>query len=70
MARDLMASGVGLFALMTAGRWKTTTMPARYTQRQTAGWGAGAINSRYTLTPEGEGRGPRRVGETGSRPLP
>ena len=32
MARDLAASGVALPALMTAGRWTSPTMPARYTR--------------------------------------
>ena len=40
MAQDLAASGVELPELMTAGRWKTSRMPARYTERQTAGRGA------------------------------
>ena len=40
MAQDLAASGVELPELMTAGRWKTFRMPARYTERQAAGRGA------------------------------
>ena len=40
MAQDLAASGVELPELMTAGRWKTSRMPARYTERQAAGRGA------------------------------
>ena len=36
MARDLAAAGVELPALMTAGRWKTPKMPARYAERQAA----------------------------------
>ena len=40
MAQDLVASGVELPELMTAGRWKTSRMPARYTERQAAGRGA------------------------------
>ena len=36
MAQDLVATGVELPALMTAGRWKSAKMPARYTDRQTA----------------------------------
>ena len=40
MAQDLAASGVELPELMTAGRWKSSRMPARYTERQTAGRGA------------------------------
>ena len=38
MAQDLAAAGVELPALMTAGRWKISKMPARYTEgRQRAG---------------------------------
>ena len=40
MAQDLAATGVELPALMTAGRWKSSGMPARYTDRQAAGRGA------------------------------
>ena len=40
MAQDLVKSGVELPALMTAGRWKSAKMPARYTERQAAGRGA------------------------------
>ena len=40
MAQDLVASGVELPELMTAGRWKSSKMPARYTERQAAGRGA------------------------------
>ena len=40
MAQDLTATGVELPALMTAGRWKSPRMPARYTERQAAGRGA------------------------------
>ena len=39
MAQDPVKSGVELPALMTAGRWKSTKMPARYTERQAAGGG-------------------------------
>ena len=35
-----MKSGVEVAALMTAGRWKSSKMPARYTERQTADRGA------------------------------
>ena len=44
MAQDLAASGVELPALMTAGRWKSSKMPARYIERQAAGRGAVARN--------------------------
>ena len=40
MAQDLVKNGVELPALMTAGRWKSSTMPARYTERQSADRGA------------------------------
>ena len=40
MAQDLAASSVELPELMTAGRWKSSRMPARYTERQAAGRGA------------------------------
>ena len=40
MAQDLSAPGFALPELMTAGRWKSPRMPARYTERQTAGRGA------------------------------
>ena len=40
MAEDLVKSGVELPALMTAGRWKSSKMPARYTERQAADRGA------------------------------
>ena len=40
MAQDLAAKGVELPALMAAGRWSSSRMPARYTERQAAGRGA------------------------------
>ena len=40
MAQDLVKSVVELPALMTAGRWKSSKMPARYTERQAADRGA------------------------------
>ena len=40
MAQDLVKSGVELPAPMTAGRWKSSKMPARYTERQAADRGA------------------------------
>ena len=40
MVQDLAAAGVELPALMTAGRWKSSKMPARYTEGQAAGRGA------------------------------
>jgi site-specific recombinase XerD len=40
MAQDLAASGAELPAIMTAGRWRSPTMPARYAERTLAGRGA------------------------------
>ena len=40
MSQDLSAAGFALPELMTAGRWKSPRMPARYTERQAAGRGA------------------------------
>ena len=37
MAQDLAAVGVELPALMQAGRWQSSRMPARYTEHQAAG---------------------------------
>ena len=45
MAQDLARSGTELPALMTADRWQSTTMPARYTRAEQAG--RGAIGSFY-----------------------
>ena len=39
-AQDLVKSGIELPALMTAGRWKSSKMPTRYTERQAADRGA------------------------------
>ena len=40
MARDLTAAGVGLTAIMVAGRWKSERMPAYYCRAEDAGRGA------------------------------
>ena len=40
MAQDLSSTGAELPELMTAGRWDSPTMPARYTEAQAAGRGA------------------------------
>ena len=40
MAQDLAAAGAELPALMQAGGWKSSQMPARYTARQAAARGA------------------------------
>ena len=40
MAQDLARAGTELPALMTAGRWRSPTMPARYTRAEQAGRGA------------------------------
>jgi hypothetical protein len=44
MSQDLVAAGADLAALMQAGRWKTPTMPARYSQHLLAAKGAVAQN--------------------------
>ena len=36
MAQDLAAAGVELPELMSADRWKTSCIPAKYTERQAA----------------------------------
>ena len=38
MAHDLAAAGVELPTLMTAGRWKSSKMPERYTECQATDW--------------------------------
>ncbi len=40
MARDLARAGIELPSLMTAGRWRTSRMPAHYIRNETAGKGA------------------------------
>ena len=40
MAQDLARSGVELPSLMTAGRWRSPSMPAHYTRNETADRGA------------------------------
>ena len=40
MAQDLSAAGAELPELMTAGRWDSPTMPAKYTEAQATGRGA------------------------------
>ena len=40
MAQDLARTGTELPGLMTAGRWQSPTMPARYTRAEQAGRGA------------------------------
>lgn len=40
MAQDLAADGASLVELQTAGRWKSATMPARYSEKQAAQRGA------------------------------
>ena len=40
MAQDLTAARAELLELMTAGRWDSPTMPARYTEGRAAGRGA------------------------------
>ena len=52
MAQDLTAAGVGLTAIMVAGRWKSERMPAHYSRAEKAG--RGAVAQFY-----GNGRGGR-----------
>ena len=40
MAQDLLANGHSLAAIMLAGRWKHTSMPAYYTRNIAVGRGA------------------------------
>ena len=40
MAQDLSAAGAELPELMTAGRWDSPTMPAKYTEAHAVGRGA------------------------------
>ena len=47
--RDLSAAGAELPELMTAGRWDSPTMPAKYTEAQAAGRGAVARYHRGDL---------------------
>ena len=55
MAQDLSADGAELPALMTAGRWSSPSMPAKYTEAQAASRGAvaryyrGALNQEDTV---------------------
>ena len=50
MAQDLAKTGAELPVLITAGRWKSSTMPARYTERQAAD--RGAVARYYQAGPE------------------
>ena len=49
MAQDLSSAGAELPELMTAGRWDSPTMPAKYTEAQAAGRGAVARYHRGDL---------------------
>ena len=49
MAQDLSAAGAELPELMTAGRWDSPMMPAKYTEAQAAGRGAVARYHRGDL---------------------
>ena len=53
MAQGLSAAGAELPELMTAGRWDSPTMPAKYTEGQTAGRGAVAKYYRGNLPDRG-----------------
>ncbi len=57
MAQDLARIGVELPSLMTAGRWRSPTMPAHYTRNETADRGAVAQFYNYPRDP----REPRQV---------
>ena len=61
MAQDLVKSGVELPGLMTAGRWQSSKMPARYTERQATDRG---VVARYY---EGGVNVKRRYRQTGVR---
>lgn len=56
MAQDLARIGVELPSLMTAGRWRSPTMPAHYTRNETADRGAVAQFYNY---PRDSGESPR-----------
>ena len=56
MAQDLLANGHSLAAIMLAGRWKHTSMPAYYTRNIAVGRG-----SRSTVSPTGFNPGPNQV---------
>ena len=64
MAQDLSAAGFSLPELMTAGRWKSPRMPARYTERP--GSRTGAVARYYQ---GGMGRGSTSHRGRGSRCL-
>ncbi|WP_419933097.1 tyrosine-type recombinase/integrase [Candidatus Poriferisodalis sp.] len=51
MAQDLARIGVELPSLMTAGRWRSPTMPAHYTRNETADRGAVAQFYRHSRDP-------------------
>ena len=51
MAQDLARIGVELPSLMTAGRWRSPTMPAHYTRNETADRGAVAQFYNYPRNP-------------------
>ncbi|WP_420437844.1 tyrosine-type recombinase/integrase [Candidatus Poriferisodalis sp.] len=51
MAQDLARIGVELPSLMTAGRWRSPTMPAHYTRNETADRGAIAQFYNYPRDP-------------------
>ena len=75
MAQDLVKSGVERPALMTADRWKSAKMPARYTERQAAHRSAAGPahppgpypgNERRQLPPQGQPAGCHRILCTGA----
>ena len=66
MAQDLSAAGAELPALMQAGRWSTSAMPARYTEAQAANRGAVA---QYYRGRGGQGGGSGADQDPGPREL-
>ena len=58
MAQDLVAAGLDLAAVMQAGRWKSSAMVARYTERLRAA--QGAVAKYHHQTGATRQRGPRR----------
>ena len=57
MALDLTRAGTELPALMTAGRWASPRMPARYTRNEAAGRNAVACYYRSLTSPSPESFG-------------
>ena len=62
MAQDLSAAGAELPALMQAGRWSTSAMPARYTEAQGPRAGRGGPVLPRTDQSQAEQRGRSQPG--------